>query len=115
MENISKNIIGLIIILFILILIIISCSSPTETAKGLLTGIVQLEEGTDHSGISIAIYDLVNLDTTIVRINNQYPQIGIQINQHTEFDHRLQSPIKHTETDTDGSRLSIIKPRVYAI
>jgi hypothetical protein len=89
---------------FIFILLYLSgCFSPTETPKGNLTGIVNLEGLSDHSGIIIALYDLAYLDTTIVRINNQYPQIGVHINQHTEFDHRLQSPIKTTETLADGS------------
>jgi parallel beta-helix repeat protein len=79
------------------------CSSPTGTPKGNLAGMVNLEGLSDHSNIIIALYDLAYLDTTIVRINNQYPQIGVHINQHTEFDHRLQSPIKTTETLADGN------------
>jgi hypothetical protein len=89
-----------------LLLILINsfgCSSPTETPKGYLTGTVNLEGLSDHSGIIIALYDLAYLDTTIVRINNQYPQIGVHINQHTEFDHRLQTPINTTETLANGS------------
>ncbi len=86
-----------------LLLGIISCSSPTETPKGSLTGTVNLEGLSDHSGITVVLYDLAYLDTTIIRINNQYPQIGVHINQHTEFDHRLQSSIKSTETLFDGS------------
>jgi hypothetical protein len=82
---------------------IASCSSPTESSKGNLAGVVQLEGQSDNSGIVIAIYELANLDTTIVRINQTYPHIGVIINQHTEFDHRLQSPVKFTETLTDGS------------
>ena len=80
-----------------------SCSSPTETSKGSFLGMVILEGETDYSGITIALYDLAYLDTTIIRINNQYPQIGVHINQHTEFDHRFQSPAKYTETLVDGS------------
>ena len=82
---------------------IIACSSTTEISKGELSGVVNLEGLEDHSGIIVALYDLAYLDTTITRINNQYPQIGVKINQHTEFDHRLQSPVKYTETDVDGS------------
>jgi parallel beta-helix repeat protein len=87
----------------LILLSLLGCSSPTETPKGSLTGMINLEGLSDHSGIIIALYDLAYLDTTIVRINNQYPQIGVHINQHTEFDHRLQSPIKTTETLADGS------------
>ena len=84
-------------------IVLTSCDTSTEVSKGDLTGNVQLEGETDHSGIVIALYELAYLDTTIVRINNQYPQIGVHINQHTEFDHRLQLPIKSTETLADGS------------
>ena len=55
-----------------LIFAVASCSSPTETPKGSLTGTVSLEGQSDFSGIAVALYDLAYLDTTIVRINNQY-------------------------------------------
>ena len=92
-------------ILFVALLVfgLTSCSSPVETPKGNLSGEVQLEGETDHSDITIALYDLATLDPDIVSINQEYPQIGVHINQHTEFDHRLQSPVKTTETLTDGS------------
>ena len=86
----------------LLILTINNCSSTTEVPKGNLTGVVNLEGMEDHSGIIIAIYELAELDETIVGINSQYPHIGVIINQHTEFDHRLQEPVKYTETDAEG-------------
>ncbi len=86
-----------------LILTIFSCNTSTEVPKGSLTGTVSLEGQSDFSGITVAIYDLAELDPEIVGINSQYPNIGIKITQHTEFDHRLQSPIKSPETDIDGS------------
>ena len=82
---------------------LLSCTSPTETPTGTLTGTVSLEGQSDFSNITVALYDLAYLDTTITRINAQYPNIGIKITQHTEFDHRLQSPVKSTETLADGS------------
>jgi len=68
-------------------------------------GVIHLEGQSDHSGIIVAVYELAYLDTTIVRINNEYPHIGVIINQHTEFDHRFQSPVKFTETDIEGNFL----------
>ena len=88
---------------FFLFFAITSCSSPTETPKGSLTGTVSLEGQSDFSNITVALYELAYLDTTITRINQQYPHIGVIINQHTEFDHRLQSQIKQSETLADGS------------
>jgi hypothetical protein len=82
---------------------IFGCSSSTEISKGDLTGSVYLDGSDDHTGISVALYDLAYLDTTIVRINHEYPHIGVIINQHTEFDHRLQSPVATSTTLADGS------------
>lgn len=63
---------------FILLLILLlSCSSPTESSTGSLSGTINLEDQTDHSGIVIGVYNLVELDTTITRINAEYPQNGI--------------------------------------
>ena len=90
------------LITLILFVCFLSCSSPTETPKGDLTGIVNLEGMEDHSGIIVAVYDLATLDPDIVSINQEYPHIGVIINQHTEFDHRLQEPVKYTETDAEG-------------
>ena len=101
-------------ILFILIfcvLFMFSCSSSTKPETGSLSGKVILVNDTgdpaldpiDYSGITVALYNLAYLDTTIVRINNKYPQIGVHINQETEFDHRYQQPVAKTITNTDGS------------
>ncbi|MCD4818947.1 MAG: carboxypeptidase-like regulatory domain-containing protein [Candidatus Cloacimonetes bacterium] len=87
----------------LLILTFSSCSNSTESNKGNLSGVINLENMEDHSGIVVAVYDLAILDTTIVRINNEYPQIGVHINQHTEFDHRLQPPLYKTTTNASGS------------
>ena len=81
---------------------LVSCSNSTEVPKGSLSGTVTLEGETDHSEITIALYNLATLDPDIVSINQQYPHIGVIISQHTEFDHRLQEPVKYTETDAEG-------------
>ena len=88
-----------------------SCSTSTKPETGSLSGKVILVNDTsdpaldpvDYSGITVALYNLAYLDTTIVRINNKYPQIGVHINQETEFDHRYQQPVAKTITNTDGS------------
>jgi hypothetical protein len=89
---------------YILIIITLSaCSSTTEVPKGSLSGTVHLEDETDHSGIIVAVYDLAELDSDIVSINQEYPHIGVIISQHTEFDHRLQTHVKYSETDAAGN------------
>ncbi len=91
------------IIITPILLFILSCSSPTNNPKGSLTGIVNLENQTDHSEITVALYDLAELDPDIVYANETWPHIGVIINQHTEFDHRFQAPIAVTQTEADGS------------
>lgn len=80
-----------------------SCSNPSETSTGSLSGTVHLENQQDHSGITVALYDLAELDPDIVYANATWPHIGVIINQHTEFDHRLQTPIAVVQTEADGS------------
>ena len=92
----------LAIIIIPILFLLLSCSPNTEISKGSLSGTITLDGMQDHSGISVSLYDLAILDTTIVRINNEYPQIGVKITQHTEFDHRFQSPIFTTETNDEG-------------
>lgn len=92
-------------IIFILLVFIIlsSCTSTTSSQTGNLSGTIQLEGETNHSNITVGIYELVTLDTTITRINAKYPHIGIKISQHTEFDHRFAEPIRETQTDANGN------------
>lgn len=91
------------IIITPIFLFILSCSSPTNNPKGSLSGVVFLEGQNDHSGIVIGVYQLAELDPDIVYANETWPHIGVIINQHTEFDHRLQAPIAVTQTEADGS------------
>ncbi|MBW6516854.1 MAG: right-handed parallel beta-helix repeat-containing protein, partial [Candidatus Cloacimonetes bacterium] len=80
---------------------------PTGTAKVSIKGYVRLvgddEEILDHSNITVSIYNLANLDQDIASINRDYPHIGVQISQVTEFDHRSHYPIASGLTDVNGS------------
>jgi parallel beta-helix repeat protein len=82
-----------------------SCSQATENGEEGVTfsGIVTLEGETDHSGVTISLYKPVELDTALVRINEQYPNIGVKISQQTEFDHRDHEPAYVTLSQSDGS------------
>ena len=81
------------------------CSeTPTETEEGItISGTVTLEGETDHSGVTISLYKPIELDTALVRINQEYPNIGVQISQETEFDHRDYTPIKSTISNSSGN------------
>jgi len=113
---VKKNIALLSLIFLPLSLLLLSCTSTTGTSTGTLTGTVQLEGQSDHSGIVIGIYELAELDPDIVEANQKWPHIGVIINQHTEFDHRFGTLIKTGETDASGSfEIADIPTGVYNI
>ena len=84
------------------LLFIVNCSLITNPDKTTASGTVKLEGQTNHSGVKVSLYKLVELDTTLVRIIKQYPNIGVQISQETEFYHREQTPVYTTYTNKDG-------------
>lgn len=90
-----------LILITIITLFLISCSEDNN--KGNISGRVILEGQRDYSDIYVAAYTLAELNSDIKGINEEYPGIGVQINQKTQFDHRLQSPIKYTQTDANGN------------
>ena len=55
----------------IILLLIVACS--TEPQTGSLSGTINLEGQQDHSGITVAVYNLAELDQDIVEINEEYP------------------------------------------
>jgi len=97
-------------VLSLALLLLVSCTkSPMDSPSGTLTGTVLLEGQPvcagrqDHSGITVALYKLAELDTTILRYNREYPNVGSPISQATEFDHRLGDVVVESKTDADGS------------
>ena len=102
------------VVFFLLVVcLLVGCTSdPSATAS--LTGTISILGTDDYSGVTVALYAPAYLDTTLVRINQEYPHIGVIINQETEFDHRLQSPVTYTQTDVTGNyQLNNIKPDKY--
>jgi len=102
-----------VVFLLLVVCLLVGCASdPSATAS--LTGTISILGTDDYSGVTVALYSPAYLDTTLVRINQEYPHIGVIINQETEFDHRLQSPMTYTQTDAAGNyRLNNIKPGKY--
>jgi len=76
---------------------------PTAPDTFSFSGTVHLEGQEDHSGVTVALYDLVELDTAVVLLQKEFPYVGIPISQQTEFDHRLAEPVYTTKTKLDGS------------
>jgi hypothetical protein len=113
---------SLYIIHFSLLIIFLTSCQTTTTKSGSLSGNVILNNDTgnsaldpiDYAGVTVALYHPAVLDPTIVNINTNFPNIGVQITQQTEFDHRLQNPAKVTTTSADGSfSISKINPGKY--
>ena len=74
-----------------------------NSRTGSLTGTVYLEAQSNHSGITVALYKLAELDTTILRYNREYPNVGFPISQVTEFDHRVGEVVAESKTSSEGS------------
>ena len=102
---------ALFMFLILLSMLLLSCNTKLKT--GSLSGAVSLINDTgdaifdpvDFSGVTIALYHPAKLDTTLVRIINEYPQIGVHISQETQFDHRNFQPLITTISDQNGSFL----------
>jgi hypothetical protein len=94
----------------LLLFALLSCSNPNEVEKASITGKVLLvgdkdtpeNELNDYSDVTISLYNLVVLDTNLVRLNREYPNIGVKISQETEFDFRVSEPVKTVKSDSKG-------------
>lgn len=113
------------LIIALLVFVGLMCmNSCTKVSTGSLCGKVVLENDSedpandpvDYSGITVALYEIPELDTTITRINTEYPQTGVQISTETQFDHRDYSPLRSTQTTGDGSySITDIDPGIYVL
>jgi hypothetical protein len=87
------------------------CDSSTKPKQGSIEGTVTLSNDSgnpandpvDFGGITVTLYEMASIDTTLSRIKEVYPNIGGEINQQTEFDHRHQHPLRTVTTNADGS------------
>lgn len=99
--HLSLSITPFSFVIFLLSFFLITCSTSTNSDKQVVfSGTVTLEGETDFSGVTVSLYNPVELDpsnsrtgqskgrtgTVLVRINREYPNIGVQISQETEFD-----------------------------
>jgi len=98
----------LFLLLTFLLMALTGCVKPEH---GTLAGKVILvndsaspaNDPSDFSGVTVALYELAVLDTTLARINRDHPQTGMQNTQATQFDHRLVAPLVTTGSDASGS------------
>ncbi|OFZ18299.1 MAG: hypothetical protein A2Z20_11685 [Bdellovibrionales bacterium RBG_16_40_8] len=80
-------------LLTILSLSLACTKQPTNPDTFSLSGTVTLEGQIDHSGITVALYDLAELDTAVVRMQKEFPFAGVAISK-TKFEHRKHSLLK---------------------
>jgi hypothetical protein len=75
---------------------------PTAPDTFSLAGTVHLERQEDHSGVTVALYNPVEPDTAVLRMQKEFPFVGVPISQQTEFDHRLVEAVYTTKTRANG-------------
>ena len=100
---------------FLIFLLISACTkNPTGSDKMSISGTVTLAGRQDHTGIQVALYDTIAIDTSLLRYKRQYPNVGAPLNQAFYFDHRTQEPVYRTETDKNGHyKLENIEEKDY--
>ncbi len=120
--QVGKQLRDLVPLLALISLVLMTASCCTQNNLGSLTGTVRLINDTnntaldpvDMSGVIVALYELAPGDSTLIRIYNEYPQIGFPVSQQTEFDHRGMSPVKLTQSDAAGAfSLEDVDPGTY--
>jgi hypothetical protein len=57
---------------------------------------------TDNAGVRVSLFKTVELDTTLVRLNEEYPEIGVILDQELGFDPAASEPMFSTTTDAAG-------------
>lgn len=88
----------------ILAMLIYSCSGSTDNNSALsFSGVVILDDMQFVNSAKVSIYKHVSLDSTLLSLNSLYPNIGVEISQQTEFDHRDLSPVSSTTCDSEGN------------
>jgi hypothetical protein len=70
-------------LLTILSLSLACTKQPTSPDTFSLSGTVHLEGEEDHSGVTVALYELVELDTAVVRMQKEFPFVGVPISRLT--------------------------------
>ncbi len=92
-------------------LFLAGCSPSSSHKTGSLQGSVILNNDSgnpaldpaDYGGVTVALYEHAGLNPEIAQLNAEHPSVGVIITQQTEFDHRLQNPVKTAITEADGS------------
>jgi hypothetical protein len=79
-----------------------SNSSNNPSSSGSIVGFATRSDAVNNSGISVKLYHQVSSDPNVVAILNQYYDIGFALTQSAMFDHRTQTELRTTTTDSTG-------------
>lgn len=101
MKNICIS--TLLVLVFGTILFTTGCNSNTSGQEGIVTGVIQLDGETDHSGIVVSIYNAGIVPEEISQIQDEYPQLAFPIDDKVLFDHREHEDLHSVYTDNGGS------------
>lgn len=90
-------------ICFLTLIALTSCS-PTKPSGKSLSGKIILEGANNFSSVKVLLYNLPQIDTSILKSIKKYPTLfsPVDINFYF-FDHRRQIPIAYTFTDQNGN------------
>jgi len=92
----------LCLILSMVILANLSCSNSDEPTSGDLVGVAVKSGQTDHSGITVKLYRVVDPDPQLTSVLRQYPALGFALTQSCLFDHRAETELRAVTTNSTG-------------
>ncbi|MHB2149555.1 right-handed parallel beta-helix repeat-containing protein [Calditrichota bacterium LG25] len=101
---------------FSFFIFLFSCKESTSPQTVTFSGTVTLEDTTDYSGVEVMLFKPVEIDTALLNLNKNYPGVGIEVNQRTEFYWREHEPVYKTTTKEDGNwKIESVEPGEYHI
>lgn len=100
-----------LIMALIALLGLTGCTSSTKPDSGSLSGLVTLDndtadsglDPTDFAGVRISMFKTTDLDTTLVRLNEEFSGIGVILDQELVFDPGATEPMFSTTSDAAGN------------
>lgn len=103
-------------IFIILLFYILACKNASSPSSARFFGNVKLEGNSNHEGIKISLYRVIEPDSTWLNLSAQYKQIGIVPEQYLIFDHREHIPDYTTYTDVYGDwEITDVEPGNYNV
>jgi len=94
-----------------------TCSKTPSSPEGItFSGTVTLEGQADNSGVTVMLFKPVEMDTALTNVRLKHPNVGIPLNQRTEFYWREHTPAYQATTDASGAwKIDGVESGVYNI